>query len=39
MGRPQIVGLNALLTGEDTGEWHVMIGNPANPMMSIGAPS
>lgn len=36
MGRPQIVGLNALLTGEDTGEWHVMVGNPANPMMSIG---
>jgi hypothetical protein len=36
MGRPQIHGLNALLTGEDTGEWHVTVGNPANPMISVG---
>jgi hypothetical protein len=28
--------INSLLTGEDTGEWHVMVGNPANPIMSIG---
>ena len=28
--------MNALLTGEETGEWHVMVGNPANPIISIG---
>jgi hypothetical protein len=29
-------GINSLLTGEDTGEWHVMVGNPANPIISVG---
>ncbi len=28
--------VNSLLTGEDTGEWHIMVGNPARPIMSIG---
>jgi hypothetical protein len=28
--------VNSLLTGEETGEWHVMVGNPANPIVSIG---
>ena len=28
--------INSLLTGEETGEWHVMVGNPANPIVSIG---
>ena len=36
MGRPQAQAANALLTGEDTGEWHLMLGNPAQPMMSVG---
>lgn len=36
MGRPGAQALNALLSGEDTGEWHVMVGNPANPIMSVG---
>jgi hypothetical protein len=36
MGRPQAQALNALLSGEDTGEWHVMVGNPANPIISVG---
>jgi hypothetical protein len=28
--------LNSLLTGEETGQWHVMVGNPARPVISIG---
>lgn len=36
MGRPGIVALNALLTGEDTGEWHMTVGNPTNPIISLG---
>ena len=36
MGRPQAQATIALLTGEDTGEWHITIGNPARPMLSMG---
>jgi hypothetical protein len=36
MGRPGVQALNALLSGESTGEWHLMVGNPANPIISIG---
>lgn len=36
MGRPGAQALNSLLSGEDTGEWHVMVGNPANPIISVG---
>jgi hypothetical protein len=36
MGRPGVAAVNSLLTGEDTGEWHVMVGNPANPIISVG---
>jgi hypothetical protein len=36
MGRPGVQGVNSLLTGEDTGEWHIMVGNPANPIISVG---
>jgi hypothetical protein len=36
MGRPGVQGVNSLLTGEDTGEWHVTVGNPANPIISVG---
>lgn len=28
--------INALLTGDPTGQWHVTIGNPLNPMMVMG---
>jgi hypothetical protein len=27
---------NALLTGDPTGQWHITIGNPLNPMMVMG---
>ena len=27
---------NALLTGDSTGQWHVTIGNPLNPMLVMG---
>lgn len=36
IGRPQLQAMQALLTGEPTGEWHLMVGNPLNPMVSIG---
>ena len=36
MGRPQAQATMALLTGEDTGEWHVTIGNPSRPILAIG---
>jgi hypothetical protein len=35
-GRPGAQALNSLLTGNDTGMWHVMVGNPANPIISVG---
>jgi hypothetical protein len=28
--------VNALLTGDPTGQWHVTIGNPLNPIMVVG---
>lgn len=31
---PQVI--NSLLTGESTGEWHLTVGNPANPIIAIG---
>lgn len=34
--RPAILGLKALLTGDPVGEWHLVIGNPFNPIMMIG---
>lgn len=36
LGRPAIYALNSLLTGEEVGPWHLTIGNPRNPIMSIG---
>ena len=36
VGRPSIIVMNSLLSGEPTGYWHVTIGNPDNPMMCIG---
>ena len=31
-----VTGIKAILTGEPVGEWHLMVGNPFNPMMMIG---
>jgi len=36
MGRPQAQATQALLTGDDTGEWHITVGNPARPILSLG---
>lgn len=36
IGRPEMQSLEALLTGEPTGQWHLTIGNPFNPTMMIG---
>lgn len=36
MGRPGAIAVNSLLSGEDTGPWHVMVGNPVNPIISVG---
>jgi hypothetical protein len=36
MGRPGVAALNSLLSGESTGMWHVTVGNPANPIISLG---
>jgi hypothetical protein len=36
VGRASIPTMNSLLSGEPTGNWHVTIGNPQNPIMCIG---
>ena len=36
LGRPQLYAFNSLLTGDNTGLWHVTIGNPLNPIMVMG---
>lgn len=36
LGRPAIYAINSLLTGEEVGPWHLTVGNPRNPIMSIG---
>jgi hypothetical protein len=33
---PSIVAMKALLTGEPIGEWHMVVGNPYNPIAKIG---
>ncbi len=33
---PSVNGMRALLTGEPVGNWHLVIGNPLNPIMTIG---
>lgn len=33
---PWLEGARALLTGEPVGDWHLMIGNPLNPIAMIG---
>jgi hypothetical protein len=36
LGRPAMYAFNSLLTGEAIGPWHLTIGNPRNPIMSMG---
>ena len=36
LGRPQKQGLNSLINFAPTGVWHLMIGNPRHPIMSMG---
>ena len=36
LGRPQKEALNSLLTSAPVGLWHLTIGNPKHPIMSIG---
>ena len=34
--RPQILSFRSLLTGAPIGEWHLVVGNPLNPIAMIG---
>ena len=36
LGRPALYALDSLLEGGDVGLWHVTIGNPKNPIVSMG---
>jgi hypothetical protein len=36
LGRPEMFSLHSLLTAQNTGEWHLTVGNPFNPTMMIG---
>lgn len=36
IGRPSIPVMNSLLTNNPIGEWHLTIGNPLNPIATIG---
>lgn len=36
IGRPGIPVANSLLTGNPTGEWHLTVGNPLNPILCAG---
>jgi len=36
LGRPKLYALNSLIGGHDVGFWHLTVGNPYNPIMSIG---
>jgi len=36
LGRPAMYAANSLLSGEPVGPWHLTIGNPRNPIMSMG---
>lgn len=36
IGRPQIQAFSSLITPTPTGQWHLTIGNPRNPILSIG---
>lgn len=36
VGRPAMPQMNSLLRGDPVGDWHLTIGNPLNPIMSVG---
>lgn len=36
IGRPQLYAFDSLLSGGDTGMWHLTIGNPLRPIITIG---
>ena len=36
LGRPAVYAFSSLLTGDPVGLWHVTIGNPRNPILSMG---
>lgn len=36
VGRPGILAMQSLLSSEPTGNWHLTIGNPFNPIMCVG---
>jgi len=36
LGRPSIYAFHSYLTNDNTGLWHVTIGNPLNPIVSMG---
>lgn len=36
LGRPAFYAFNQMISGDDTGLWHVTIGNPRNPIVSMG---
>ena len=36
LGRPTMYAWNSILTGDPVGLWHVTVGNPRNPILSIG---
>lgn len=36
VGRPSTMVMNSLLKGDPIGDWHLTIGNPMNPIMSVG---
>ena len=36
LGRPALYAMNSLLSASDVGLWHVTIGNPKRPIVSIG---
>jgi hypothetical protein len=33
---PSIVAMKSLLTGEPVGEWHMVLGNPYDPILAVG---
>ena len=35
-GKGFMQGMHSLLTGAPVGEWHMVVGNPMNPMMMVG---
>lgn len=36
VGRPGIAVMNSLLNNDPVGEWHLTVGNPLNPILSMG---